>query len=156
MAKDGQDNYSEILDRSWDDIPEPSLLPEGSWLLRGKNATYIPKKDTLNARVLFFYVPKEPMSDVDQEALDALGDDFDYAEGSDDIVKTFWIEKNAQWKDVKDHLALHGVEVKGRSQQETLKAFKGTEVVSFLVQKTVNTKNGPKTVMDPSTFAKVE
>lgn len=156
MAKDGQDNYSEILERSWDDIPEPKLLPEGSWLLRGRNAAYLPKKDALNARALFFYTAKEPMSDVDQGELDALGEGFDYEASADDIVKTFWIEKDTDWKAVKEHLALHGIEVKGKSQQETLKAFKGTEIVSFLTQKTINTKNGAKTVNDPTTFAKVE
>lgn len=145
-------NYADIANMTWDNIPEPKLLPDGSWLLRGRNAAYIAKKENLNARVLFFYQAKEPMSDVDQDALAALGD-YDVTEN--DIVKTFWIEKQSQWNDVKAHLELHGVDVKGQSIPDSLKAFKGSEVISYLIQKSINTANGPKVVNEPTTFEAV-
>ena len=38
-------NYADILETQWDDIPSIDVLPEGSWLLRGKNAKLMEPKE---------------------------------------------------------------------------------------------------------------
>lgn len=148
-----QEKYEDILNRSWDDIPEPKLLPEGSWLLRGKNVAFFPpQEEGKSARVAFFYEAVEPMDDVKQESLDALGEDYAYSEN--DIVKQFFINRNRDWDAVRKHLALHGVDTQGKSQADSFKAFKGTEVIAWLGTKTFTTQAGEtKTDNDPSNFA---
>lgn len=152
-----EDKYSDILSRSWDDIPEPKNLPVGTWLLKGGNASYIPKKDgsEQDARVLFFYEAKEPMDDVDQTDLAALGPDYDFAEN--DIVKQFYVRRNKDWDAVRKHLELHGITVTGGvSIQDALKSFKGSEVLSYLNVKTYTKNDGTVvTSNDPTTFAAV-
>lgn len=150
------ESYDALLNRSWGEIPEPKTLPVGSWLLKGRNVAYLPAKGEGNPRVLFFYTPKEPMDDVRPEELAELGDDYDYA--NNQIVKTIWVESNRDWATVKAHLALHGVDVSnGRSQKDTFKDFKGTEVIAYLETKAFTTAGGETKIdNDPVKFAKVE
>lgn len=148
-------NYAAILERSWDDIPPPKLLPVGSWLLKGKNvAMFPPKEDGAAIRIAFFYEAREPMDDVSEAELQALGEDYSYAEN--DVVKQFFINRNKDWDSVRKHLELHGIETKGQSQKETFDAFKGSEVVAYLSTKTfVNGAGQQITDNDPSNFAAV-
>lgn len=159
------EKYSDILNRSWDDIPEPKLLPTGSWLLRGNNvALFPPKEDGQSTRIAFFYQAKEPMDDVSQEELTALGEDYAYSEN--DIVKQFFINRNKDWDAVRKHLALHGIDTTttddngntvGKSQADTFKEFKGSEVIAYLgVKEYTNQAGETKRDNDPSSFAKVE
>lgn len=147
-------DYEDVLKKSWEEIPEPKLLPVGSWLLRGRNAAFLePKEEGQNARVLFFYIPKSPMDDVDEGALAALGDDYDYAEN--DVIHTIWIERNKDWDRVRKHLALHGIEATGPIQ-DTLKKFKNSEVFAYLDQRAFETKAGEKREENvPTNFASV-
>lgn len=152
------DNYEALLNRGWDEIPQPKTLPVGSWLLKARNAAYIAGDvdQGKSPRVVFFYTPKEPMNDVDSAELSALGNDYDLA--SNQITKTFFIESNRNWDDVRNFLNLHGVETKGKTQIESLKAFKGTEIVSYLGVKTFTDKQTGNVRVDnePKSFAKVE
>lgn len=133
-------DYSDILTKSWDEIPEPKTLPNGSYRLKGRNASFLPAKDdNSNPRILFFYSVKEPMDDVDQDALDALGPDYDMEEN--DVVATFWLQKSKDYANVKAHLKLHGVDVSGNIQ-DSLKAFKGSEVNAFLTSETFTNAQG--------------
>lgn len=148
-------DYTEILSRSWDDIPEPKTLPVGSWRLRGRNAAFLPAKGEASPRVLFFYEAQEPMDDVDTVALDTLGADYDLAEN--DIVATFWVQRSKDWDAVRKHLALHGIETSGKSQKETFDAFKGSEVIAYLNEKSYTNDQGVTSVSNvPSNFAKAE
>lgn len=149
------DNYADILNRSWDEIPEPKVLPNGTWLLRGNNVGYFPaKEEGKSTRVAFFYTPKEAMDDVDEAELDQLGPDYDLADS--DVVKQFFINRSKDWDAVRKHLALHGIDTTGKSQVETFKEFNGTEVLSYLGTKTYTDSSG-KTVEqnDPTQFAAV-
>lgn len=153
------EKYEDTLNRSWDDIPEPQMLPPGSWLLRGNNvAVFPPKEEGQKTRVVFFYEAKEPMEDVQQEDLDALGD---YAYSENDIVKQFWINKNKDWDAVRKHLDLHGISTKNedgttKSQLETFKEFKGAEIVSFLTVETYTGADGMAHTQNvPTSFARV-
>lgn len=150
------EKYSDILNRNWDSIPVPQLLPVGTWLLRGRNvALFPPKEEGQSMRVAFFYEAKEPMDDVQQSELDALGEEYSYAEN--DIVKQFFINRNKDWDAVRRHLALHGIDTAGKEQSETFKEFKNAEVLAYLGTKTFTDQGGTtKTENDPTTFAKVE
>lgn len=148
--------YDKLLDRSWDEIPEAVVLPVGSWLLRGRNAAFVAAKGEANPRVLFFYTPVEAMADVDGGELGALGDDYDF--NNNQIVKTFWVESNRDWATVRSHLELHGLETGGgKSQVDSLKEFKGAEVIAFLDTKTFEDQAGRTRIdNDPTNFRAVE
>ena len=149
------ETYESILDRQWGDVPKPVVLPDGSWLLKGENVVHMPPKESGDQRVLFFYTPKEPMDDVDADAIEALGEDYDY--GSNQVVYTIWLRHN-NWEPVRQHLALHGVDIgDNTTQKESFKAFKGTEIVAYLTTKTFTDSNGVIRVEnDPTNFAVVE
>jgi hypothetical protein len=150
------EKYEDILNRSWDEIPVPKLLPVGSWLLRGRNvALFPPKEEGQSMRVAFFYEAKEPMDDVSEKELAELGDDYAYSEN--DIVKQFFINRNKDWDAVRKHLALHGIDGAGKTQADTFKEFKGAEVISYLTTRTFTDASGnTKVDNDPTSFAKVE
>lgn len=148
-------NYEDILNRSWDNIPKDQLLPEGSWLLRGQNATFQKAKtEDQSDRFLFVYQVKEPMSDVDAQALQSLGD-FDIT--SKQVFFTLFVQRPKDWDIVRAHLAKHGVPVSGVSIQDSLKAFKGTEVIAYLGTKTFTSKQTGEVVTDndPTVFEPV-
>lgn len=135
------ENYETLLNQSWGEIPEPKTLPPGSWLLKGRNASYMPPKGESSARVLFFYTPKSPMDDVDESALNGLGANYDIEDN--DIVATFWVEKKKDWAKVRNHLKKHGIEPANDVPiSETLKAFKGTEVIAYLETKVYTNQQG--------------
>lgn len=147
------EKYSDILNRSWDDIPQPKLLPEGSWLLKVRNVSYFPANEDKNQpeRVAFFFAAKEPMDDVDQQELTALGDGYDYA--INDVVKQFTIFRPKDWNAVRDLLGLLGVDPKGASQADTFKEAKNQEVIGYLTIRNYTTKAGEsKSDNDVSSF----
>src|SRR5262245_17512479 len=132
-------NYDEILNGSWDNVPQDKVLPEGSWLLRGKNATFQKAKEADKSdRFLFVYQVREPMSDVDAQALQGLGD-FDIT--SKQVFYTVFIQRPKDWDTLKSHFAKHGVPTNG-SIQESLKGFEGSEVIAYLGTKTFTSKSG--------------
>ncbi len=150
------ETYESILDKQWDDIQKPEVLPVGSWLLQGRNAVHQPAKSADgNERILFVYSVKEPMDDVDEDALEALGADYDYTENR--VFASFWLETGRDLDAVRNHLGKHGVDTKGQSIKESLVAFKGTQVVSYLDQKTYDNAAG-ETVQDnnPTSFAALD
>lgn len=150
------ENYADILNRSWDSIPTPKLLPTGSYLLKGKNVAMFPPKEAGQAiRVAFFYEPREAMDDVSEAELSALGED--YALSENDIVKQFFINRNKDWDAVRRHLALHGIDTEGKTQKETFDAFKNTEVIAYVGTKTfVNGSGQQVTDNEPTSFAAVK
>lgn len=149
-------DYGDILNRSWNEIPEPQTLPNGSWVLKGRNASYVAaREEGKNSKVLFFYTPTEPTDDVDREALAELGDGYDISQNQ--IAYTIWIEFAKDWDKVRKHLAKHGVDVDSMTIDQSLKAFKNTIVVANLEQRSY-TNNAGETVLEnsPSNFAAVE
>ena len=132
-------DYEAILNKSWDEIPPVKVLPTGSWLLRGQNATYQEGKGDNSPSVLFVYKAKEPMEDVSTDDMDALGPEYDVS--ANRIFVRFFISDNADWDKVRKHLAKHGVDVH-TSISDSLKAFKGTEVVAYLGTRTYTDNAG--------------
>lgn len=132
-------DYGDILDRTFEDLPEDKLLPGGSWLLKGRSAGYsAPREEGKNGKVLFFYIPQAPMEGVDTAELEALGPDYDVSENQ--IVFTIWIEFNRDWRKVENHLRVHGTYDPTKSIKENFKAFRGSEVVAHLDTRTYERK----------------
>jgi hypothetical protein len=151
------ERYEDILNQSWEVIPEAKLLPVGSYLLKLRNVTFLaPKQEGQNGRVLFFYVPKEPMDDVDVAEIEALGADYDI--GENQVVFTKWIENNRDWQAVKQHIAKHGVEIDPKlSLADTFKAARNSEVIAYLDQRTFTRADGETvTENNPTQFSPVE
>lgn len=148
-------DYKSILKTSWDAIPEPKTLPVGSWLLVGQGATFkAPADDTKSPQILFVYGVKTPMDDVDEGELANLGPDYDY--GINKVYARFFVGENSDWHRVRQHLGKHGIDVEGLSIEETLKAFRGTEVIAFLDQRTyVNGSGQEVEENNPTSFIPV-
>jgi len=146
MAED----YADILDRGWEEIPQVKTLPVGSWLLEGTNASFKAGDDS-NDSIIFVYKAKEPMDDVDTDQLDELGADYDYSDNR--IFARLWLETNADWDKVRNHLVKHGIDVSGKIS-DSLKEFKGSQVVSYLDTRTYTNSVGDEVVdNDPVQFA---
>lgn len=135
-------DYADILKGSWDNIPEVKALPDGSWLLKGSNATLqAPRDADKSPAVLFVYEPKEPMDDVDQEELEKLGQGYDPS--SNRVFVRFYVNNNADWDKVRRHIEKHGLSTKDYpSIEATLKAFKGREIVGHLTTETYQNAAG--------------
>lgn len=136
MAND----YVDIAAQSWDEIPVVQVLPVGSWALKGQNATYQAAKGEGSPSVLFVYRVKEPMDDVDSEALKALGDNYDVE--ANRVFSRFWIGDNSDWDKVRNHLKKHGVETKGKNIKDSLAEFKGASIVAYLEQRSFTNNAG--------------
>lgn len=123
-------DYIDIANTSWDEIPEKVLLPEGTWRLKLRSASFKePKTENGKATVTFVYEPTMAMDDVDDEKLRAMGEDYDL--GNNPIFYTIWLERQTDWHKVKDHINKHGVEASGNIQA-TFKSLRGREVLAFI------------------------
>lgn len=125
-------DYADILKRAWSEIPEPKVLPGGSWLLKGLAAKFSPPKgDSDSSTVLFMYQVKEPCEDVNDGEVAELGEDYDF--GLNKISYTVWINEDSDWDKVRKHLVRNGVDISG-SLEDSFKAFKGTEVIGYVTE----------------------
>lgn len=135
------DDYEDILNRSWDDIPEPQLLPDGNWRLKLRNATYQEAKSADKSPVvLFVYTPVEPLDDVDADRLEELGAEYDFTLNR--LFQRFYVENGRDWATVKRHVAKHGVDTTGRSIKESLEVLKGSTIIGFLAATTYTNAAG--------------
>ncbi len=135
--------YDDILDKSFDELQDDKVLPLGDWLLRLRNAAFIPpREEGMSGRVLFFYRPVEPMDDVDVDEIEAMGEDYDFSENQ--IVFQVWIEGNRSWRDVLRHLKKHaGVDFTVGSIREVLKkGVQGSEITAELGERTYENSFG--------------
>lgn len=138
-------DYDDLVNRTWEDIPEPQLLPGGLWLNTGRNAGFMkPREEGQSAKVVFFYKPKEAIQ-VNEEDLAELGDDYDLS--INDLTYTIYIESAADWDKVRKHMALHGVTMSGPLFDENgklalNKKFKGAEVVAEVGQRSYDNDAG--------------
>ena len=132
------DNYDDILNATWDDIPVEHVLPTGGWLLRGDNAAFIrPKEEGKKAKVLFTYKAVQPTETVRAEDLEELPEGYDLS--INNLQHQVFIESAADWDNVRKHLAKHGITLTGnlfdeRGKLAFNKAFRGSEIVANLDQ----------------------
>jgi hypothetical protein len=138
-------DYDDLLNRTWDDIPEPVLLPGGTWMVAGKTAALVrPKEEGKSLKILFGLKAKEPVN-VAQEELDELGD---YDITINDLQHTIYIENASDWDKVRKFLAVFGVEidtkvkiVDGNGKLSFAKAFAGAEAVAEIGQRNYQDAN---------------
>lgn len=134
-------DYASILTKSYAELPKPKLLPTGSWLLKGRNASYIEPKEDKNGKVLFFYKASEAMDDVSEAELEALGADYDIQ--MNDLVHTIYIESDADWeKKVIPFLKRHDGWVPGENLVEGLKNFRNCGIVAYVGEKSFTDNSG--------------
>lgn len=134
------DDYDDLLNKTWEGIPKPQVLPIGDWLVVGKNAAFIrSKKEGQSNKVLFTTKARQALDNVDEGELEEL-----MASGYDitinDLNHTIYIESDADWNKVRDFLAVFGVELEGRLFDDKgklafNKAFRGAEAITFLEQR---------------------
>lgn len=151
-------SYEDILNRSVDELPEPKLLPAGSWVLKATGgARYVAARDeNSKAQVRFFYEPVEPLSDVDDDQLEELGADYDY--GNNILSFSVWIERETDWRKVVDHVKKHGVDTEGLTVKEAMAAVKSARIVGAVTQRQYLDKNTQeqRTVNDVNKFVAEE
>lgn len=142
MSKDNDNNYEDILSQSWDEIPEEKTLPQGSYLLKLRGASFQPpKSEEGNASFLFVYSVKEPMDDVAQDDLEALGADYDFSVNR--VFQRIWVEDARDYGRVRDNLAKLGTEVTGGVNiKDSLKAARGGEAIGYLTQRQYTAGDG--------------
>lgn len=153
-------DYDDILNQTWEDVPEPELIPIGGWLLVGGNVSLIkPKEEGKSAKILFGYKAKEPVS-VDADRLDEMGN-YDFT--INDLNFTIYIENAADWDKVRKHLLLSGVEIDPKEKivneagkLSFAKAFRGSEVVAEVGQRTYEVAGVTKWDNSLTKFAKAE
>lgn len=136
-------SYEELLDQVLDEIPEPKTIPAGSWRLRLNSATLqAPKDADKKPKALFAYKPVEPGEDVDDEAIQALGD-----QNPEDstLFFTVFVEpgNGSDMAKLKRHIAKHGIDTTGMKIPEALKAIKNGEVVG-LVSESIGKDGEPR------------
>lgn len=134
-------DYESILNKSWGEIPEVQLLPAGSWLVRCRGASYVaPKTADQSPQLAFIYEAIEPMDDVDEEALTALGEDYSFSDNR--LFHRFWFKTGADRQMVRNHLQKHGIDPDDYTVAESLKAVKGRDIIAVVAQETYKPKNG--------------
>ena len=145
-------DYSDILEKSWDEIPEPKLLPQGSYRLRLKSATsQTGKGKDGKPSVLFVYEAVEAMDDVDTAELAALGDKYDLS--MNQLFYRVWLGSPNDAHRLRLLLIKHGIDVQGMSVADTLKAVVNSTVVAIVQQKQFQSAGELVTSNEPSSFA---
>src|SRR5512138_197090 len=136
-------DYADILKQSWADIPQPKLLPVGSWELRCTSAKLAPPKQAdQKVQVQFSFAPVEPMSDVSDEALQELGTD-DYSAATEAIFHRMFFSSPSDKQKVRTLLLRLGVaNVDELSVEQSLKAAVNGTAVAYLVQESYQAKSG--------------
>lgn len=126
------DSYDALLNRAWSEVAEPTILPGGNWRLTVRNASFVkPKEGSENKtpQILFFLVPTEPVSDVDQDKLDELGENYDYTVC--EFSHSIWLRDGGDWADAKDLFRKLGFD-EDVSIQESIKGAKERTVIGYL------------------------
>lgn len=139
-------DYDDLINRTWEDIPEPELLPNGGWMLEGGNVSLIkPKEKGKSSKVLFSYKAKEPVS-VPDDLLEEMGN-YDFS--INDLNFTIYLENASDWDKVRKHLELHGIELnkKDRLVNEAgklsfAKDFRGSKVIGDIRDRNYENADG--------------
>lgn len=138
-----EDAIGGLLNKNWAAMPKKQLLPLGDWKYQHKGAgKFTPGKEGGSDRVTFVLVAKEPMENVDEDAIAELGDNYDYSLNT--IFHTVFVGEAADWERVREVLEASGVELDG-SIADSLKAVKGKSVVAYTK---VNTRTDNRTGAD--------
>lgn len=141
-------DFDSILDRSADEIKEPSRAPNGPWVLR-MTGFYIRKTpaedlednpDLPLGKVMFYHTPHEPLDGVDPEAVEA-GD-----WRGKRITTTRSVKEVGDDYKVLQLVKLHGVDTEGRTLREALNACKGRFIRGTVSQYSYDRRDTGETV----------
>ncbi len=147
-------DYDDILNTQWDDLPQAALLPEGDWLLAGRNVVVMkPREEGQTPRVIFFFSVKEPVS-VDEDDLAELGADYDPS--ANEVTKQVYIEGPRSWEEVRGILSKCGIDTAGQAIGDSFKAFRGAEVIAHLNQASYQRNGETQYENRPVRFSPVE
>lgn len=137
--------YDELYNRTWADIPEPKTLPEGSWVLKATSAARKNNEDNdkMGPTVNVVFSVVEPMNDVDTGELDALGDNYDVT--GNKIFHKFFLRDGGS-ENVRKFLKNLGIYDETLTPDENLKLVKGQQVVAFLGQRPYKDRDGNERV----------
>lgn len=145
-------NYEEILDKSWDELPEQVAVPDGTYLLRGTGAKLKEaSSEDGNDYVLFMYKVVSATDDVDEKALAAIVKGGEVEDVAKPVSYRVWIEQASDFRKVGRHLEKHGVDPRDYEEEgndflenlkAALKAFRGTEINGYLTTRTFTTQGG--------------
>jgi hypothetical protein len=69
-------DFEDLLDKSFDDIAEPPLVPTGGWIIQGIGNNYKPASEGEAAKVNLGFTLVRPTDDVDPEKLAEVGDEW--------------------------------------------------------------------------------
>lgn len=129
-------NYNDLMKTAWKDIPVAQVLPNGTWGLRCKSASFKPAREEGKADViLIVYEAVAPMEDVSEDALAELGEGYDYT--MKPIFHRVWVKDQQDMDKFRNLLAKHNIDTNDYENAiEAMKALKGTSVKGFLSQST--------------------
>lgn len=131
-------DYADIATKAWDEVQEIKLLPVGSYLLTCRGGSIqAPKSADGNSSAMFTYEPNEAMDDVD---LAELGADYDLS--GNRIFVRLWLSDANDLNKLRKHILAHGVDVKGMSVDESIKACKGTQVAAYITTRNYTAADG--------------
>ncbi len=136
------DSYEDILNMSWEDVPEAVTLPVGPYRLKGKFLSYRAAQDEgQNDRFSLSFNVTQPLDGVDEDALSQLGEDYDFA--ANQVEKTIWIESRASWGEVVKAFKTMGIEPSGpifeqdgKVSKALQRQFRGVEIGGHLGERT--------------------
>lgn len=153
--EDSAAGLDSLMDTNYENLPEVmETIPTGTWKLRGRNGAYKEKTEEQSAKVLFFLVPSEPLSDVDPEALEAAGADYDFT--NNQIVFTKYVENLRDVKQVLQIVKAFGVDLEGLSPREAVKKIRGKDIIASVGTRSYRGRMGQVTENTVSNFASVE
>ncbi|HEY6018912.1 MAG TPA: hypothetical protein VIY48_03185 [Candidatus Paceibacterota bacterium] len=142
-----------LMETDYANLPEViDTIPSGTWKLAARNAAWKDKTETQSAKALVFYIPSEPLSDVDPETLSQLGD-YDFT--NNQIVFTKYVENLRDIKALMQFIALHGVDLEGLSPKAALKKLRGKEIIASVGSRSYQGQFGTVNENTVSNFAKV-
>lgn len=130
FAEDAEtlDDYDDILDRSFDDIPMPKDVPLTSYNAVCDGISFMkPKKEGGNPKVLAFFKLTSPVEPLDDDVMAELGADYDFTLNR--YARSVWISEGRDWKTVLEILHSLGVDTEDKTVKEAMKSAEGHEAV---------------------------
>lgn len=138
-------DYEDLLNKSWDEIPDPQNLPSGQWHVKGTNAALVkPREEGQSLKVLLTFRAVRPVN-VAEDLLEEMGD-YDFT--ANDLQYTQYIEGAADLAKLRKLLAKSfGIEVEGgiidgNGKLSFAKAFRDAEAIAEIGERSYQDSNG--------------
>lgn len=123
-------DYTDLLNKSWDEVPKAQILPVGWYVLDGRGGKLVAGDENRSSKVLFFYGVVEPTDDVDEDALAELGDDYDVSINR--LTAQLWFEEQGDIDKVRSWLEAHGTDMSGTIADTIKEGTKNVRVLGYI------------------------